>query len=91
MVLYQCYNTDLLDIPNSPSDFTVAYVDNTILVTTAKMFKETHETLNNMMTRENRELQWAREHNSRFEMTKLALMDFAHRSKKVMRPPPPDL
>jgi hypothetical protein len=32
-------------------------------------------------------LQWAQEHNSKFEMSKLALMDFAHQSKKVTRPP----
>jgi hypothetical protein len=86
MVLYQYYNADILDIPNLPSEFTAAYVDNAILVTTVKTFEETHKTLNNMMTRENGALQWAREHNSRFKMSKLALMDFAHQSKKVMRP-----
>jgi ribonuclease HI len=87
MVLYQYYNADLLDIPISPSEFAVAYVDDTILVATAKTFEEMHETLSTMMTREDRVLQWAWEHNSKFEMSKLALMDFAHQSKKVMRPP----
>jgi hypothetical protein len=40
-----------------------------------------------MMTREDGALQWAQEHNSKFKMSKLALMDFAHQSKKVTRPP----
>jgi ribonuclease HI len=87
MVLYQYYNADLLDIPNSASEFAAAYVDNAILVATAKTFEDTHETLSKMMTREGGVLQWAREHNSKFEMSKLALMDFAHQSKKVTRPP----
>jgi hypothetical protein len=87
MVLYQYYNADLLDILNSPSEFTAAYVDNAILVATAKTFKEMHRTLSTMMTREDGVLQWAQEHNSKFKMSKLALMDFAHQSKKVTRPP----
>ena len=36
MVLYQYYNTDLLDIPAAPHEAAAAYVDNTILVATAK-------------------------------------------------------
>jgi ribonuclease HI len=87
MVLYQYYNADLLDIPNSASEFAAAYVDDTILVATAKTFEDAHETLSKMMTREGGALQWAREHNLKFEMSKLALMDFTHQSKKVTRPP----
>jgi hypothetical protein len=86
MVLYQYYNADLLDILNLPSEFAVAYVDDAILVATMKTFKDMHETLIEMMTRDNRVLQWAHKHNSKFEMSKLALMDFAHQSKKVTRP-----
>lgn len=36
MVLYQYYNADLLDVIALPSEFAVAYVDDTILVATAK-------------------------------------------------------
>jgi hypothetical protein len=87
MVLYQYYNADLLDIPNLPSEFAAAYVDNAILVATAKTFEDTHKILTDMMKREKGALQWAREHNSKFELLKLALMDFMHQSKKVTRPP----
>jgi ribonuclease HI len=87
MVLYQYYNADLLDIPNTPQEFAAAYVDDAIIVTTAKTFEDTHKILVDMMTREGGALQWASEHNSRFELTKLALLDFAHHCKKVNRPP----
>ena len=52
MILYQYYNADLLDVPNAPSEFTTAYVDDTIIVATAKTFEETHKILVDMMTRE---------------------------------------
>ena len=87
MVLYQFYNADLLDIPSTPSEIAAAYVDDTILVATAKTFEDTHQMLADMMTREKGALHWAKEHNSKFELTKLALMDFAHQSKKICRPP----
>ena len=87
MVLYQYYNADLLDVPTSPSEHAAAYVDDTILIATAKTFKDTHRILVDMMTREGGALQWAKEHNSKFEMSKLALMDFAHQCKRINRPP----
>jgi ribonuclease HI/exonuclease III len=87
MVLYQYYNADLLDIPASAAEFAAAYVDDAILVATAKTFEDTHSMLENMMTREGGAIEWAKAHNSNFEMSKLALMDFAHRSKKMVNPP----
>ena len=87
MVLYQFYNADLLDIPSAPTEVAAAYVDDTILVATTKTFEDTHKILVEMMTRKNGVLQWAKEHNSKFELLKLALVDFTHQSKKVCRPP----
>ena len=87
MVLYQYYNTDLLDIPAVPYEAAAAYVDNMILVATAKTFNKTHKILEETMTRMGGAKDWARDHNSIFEISKLALMDFAHMNKKVDRPP----
>ena len=87
MILYQYYNADLLDVPASPSEHAAAYVDDTILIATAKTFEDTHRMLVDMMTRDGGALQWAKEHNSKFELSKLALMDFAHQCKKLCRPP----
>ena len=87
MILYQFYNADLLDVPSSPSELAAAYVDDAILVATAKTFEDTHSMLVDMMTRKNGALEWARDHNSKFELSKLALVDFAHQCKKASRPP----
>ena len=62
MVLYQYYNADLLDVPNSLSELAAAYVDDTILIATAKTFEDTHKILVDMMMRENGAIQWCHDH-----------------------------
>ena len=86
MILYQYYNADLLDIPKGDKEAASAYVDDAILVATAKDFEKTHEVLADMMTREGGAVDWSNKHNSRFELSKLALIDFAHRNSKKPRP-----
>ena len=85
MVLYQFYNTDILDTPNGANEAAVAYVDDTILIATAKTFAETHNMLTDMMKRQGGAMEWAKTHNSTFELMKLVLIDFTHQSKKVER------
>ena len=87
MVLYQFYNADLLEIPKGKEESAIAYVDDAILIATADNFHETHSKLLDMMTRKDGALEWAEKHNSRFEYSKLALIDFAHYSRKLARPP----
>jgi ribonuclease HI len=50
-------------------------------------FTDTHEILTDMMTRKGGAIEWSNDHNSRFEFSKLALMDFAHRNSKKARLP----
>ncbi len=85
MVLYQYYNADILDIPAGSNKSAMAYVDDAILIVTRENFIETHQTLMDMMTRPNGALDWSKDHNSRFEFSKLVLMDFAHRNNKKER------
>jgi ribonuclease HI/exonuclease III len=87
MVLYQYYNADLLDIPDNTNESAMAYVDDAILIAIGTDFTETHETLSDMMTRKGGAIEWSNDHNSRFEFSKLALMDFAHRNNKKVRLP----
>ena len=87
MVLYQFYNADLIDIPDGNNEAAMAYVDDAILIATGTNFIETHKTLSDMMTREGGAVSWSTDHNSRFEFSKLALMDFAHRNSKKERRP----
>ena len=51
-----------------PSELAAVYVDDVILIVTAKTFKGVHTILADMMTREGGAMEWARQHNSKFEM-----------------------
>jgi len=85
MVLYQFYNADLLDIPSTASETALAYVDDALILASAPDFDSTHNILNDMMTREGGIYDWSKTHNSPLEHSKLALIDFAHRSNKKAR------
>jgi ribonuclease HI/exonuclease III len=86
MVLYQFYNADLLDIPKDDSENAIAYVDDSLMLATAKTFKNAHRKLSDMMSRVNGVADWSAAHNSPLEYSKLALIDFAHRSVSRKRP-----
>jgi hypothetical protein len=86
MVLYQFYNTDLLDILKGKNEDALAYVDDTIMVATAVTFAEAHDSLASMMSREKGVSDWSKTHNSPLKYTKLALINFAHRSSSKVRP-----
>jgi hypothetical protein len=87
MALYQYYNADILEIPNSPQESAEAYVDDAILTATAKTFEEAHEILVEMMTRSGGMVEWSKSHNSSIKYSKLALIDFSHHGVKKPRPP----
>ena len=87
MALYQYYNADILEIPNRPQESAEAYVDDAILIATAKTFEEAHKVLAEMMTRTGGMEEWSKSHNSSIEYSKLALIDFAHPGVKKPRPP----
>ena len=82
MALYQFYNADILDIPNSANESAIAYVDDALLMATAGTFEEAHQTLYDMMTRQGGVASWSTSHNSPLEYSKLALIDFEHQNTK---------
>ena len=86
MILYQFYNTDLLDIPANKSETAIAYVDDTLMLVVANTFEEVHLTLADMMTREGGVMDWSKSHNSPLEYSKLALINFAHSAKTKDHP-----
>jgi Reverse transcriptase (RNA-dependent DNA polymerase) len=85
MGLYQFYNVDLLNIPDSPNQLAIAYVNDAILFASGSTFEEMHKTLIEMMTKEKGAIKWSKDHNSPLEYSKLALIDFAHHSRQVTR------
>jgi hypothetical protein len=90
MICYLIYNSDLVDIAkgkigNKREEMALAFVDDTAYVAIARTFEETHEILRDMLERDRGALQWSRDHNSRFETSKFALMDFTRSKTKERR------
>jgi Reverse transcriptase (RNA-dependent DNA polymerase) len=87
MALYQFYNADIIDTPKSPDKAAKAFVDDALLIATAKTFTKAHGKLYNMMTRSRGIIEWSTTHNSPLEYSKLALIDFAHQKCTHERAP----
>ena len=85
-MLYQFYNTDILDVPCRNNKAAIAYVDDVLILTTAKNFTDTHKILADMMTQEEGIYQWTKDHNSPIKHSKLAPINFVHRNNRKERP-----
>ena len=86
MILYIIYDSDLVETAKGKHKLTLAFVDNTAFLAIRKMFQEMHSILKDMLERRRGGFKWSTEHNSHFEPSKFALMDFSlNRSKE--RPP----
>ena len=86
MVLYQYYNADLLDIPKGIDEDAEAYVDDAFMLATDADFTGTHRKLVRMVCGEGGVENWSKTHSSPLEYSKLALINFAHSSKKTESP-----
>src|SRR5271168_1673710 len=81
MLLYIIYNADLLELPGNPhAEDSIGYVDDVALVATGTDFEETTRRLKDMMTKEDGGLRWSTDHNSRFEVSKSAIIHFSRRT-----------
>jgi hypothetical protein len=81
MIFYAFYNAGLLEIspPTATNEQQFGYVDDVALLAIGDNLMETHGKLNDMMTRTGGAFEWSKTHNSKFELSKLALMDFTTR------------
>ena len=86
MIVYLFYNADLLEVSRNKNELAVAYVDDTALFAEGPSFDHTHSTLKRMMDRGGGAFEWSAQHNSKFEVSKFALVDFS-RKKDIDRPP----
>ena len=81
MLLYILYNADLLELPDNPlAEDALGYVDDIALVATGPNFAETTKRLKKMMTKEDGGLRWSTDHNSRFEVSKSAILHFSRKA-----------
>jgi len=86
MILYVIYDSNLVEIAKGKRELTLAFVDDTVFLAIGKTFQETHQILDDMLERRGGGFEWSSEHNSRFEPSKFALMDFSLNRLKE-RPP----
>ena len=86
MILFIIYNSDLVETAENSNELTLAFVDDTAFIAIGKDFHETHAILVDMLEREGGGYQWSKEHNSKFETSKFALIDFSMNRTKE-RPP----
>ena len=79
MIYYAFYNAGLLKLspPESEDEEQFGFVDDVALFAAGDNFTEAHETLADMMGRPGGAFDWSESHNSPFELSKLALMDFS--------------
>jgi len=81
MIYYAFYNAGLLEIspPDTRDEQQFGYVDDVALLAIGDNLVETHEKLSRMMTRPGGAFDWSKSHNSQFELSKLALMNFSYK------------
>jgi ribonuclease HI len=85
MLLYILYNTDFLEITDDESkEDAIGYVDDIVLVAVGADFMETTQCLKLMMTKDDGGLQWSKDHNSKFEVSKSAVL---HLTRKTLPNP----
>lgn len=75
MIIYICYSTDLMEIPKDRNkEDTIGYVDDVIMIAIGNTFEETVATFKNMMEHNRGGFSWSSTHNSRFKISKVAVM-----------------
>jgi hypothetical protein len=85
MILYIIYNADLLEmLVLLLEEDSVGYVDDAIAIAFGEDFYETTQALKHIMEREDGGFTWSSTHNSRFEISKLAIL---HASRRTQRDP----
>ena len=81
MILYIIYNADLLEIiDDNDAEDALGYVDDIALIAIGRDYDETTEKLRNLMEKEGGGLQWSKSHNSRFEISKSAVLHFSRKT-----------
>jgi hypothetical protein len=76
MILYLFYSADFYDIKMNKRGCTIGFVDDKLVVVEGDSLETNVKQLEEFMMKEDGALEWSRDHNSRFELSKLALIHF---------------
>ena len=91
MLLYIIYNVDLLEALRRLKEDAIGCVDDALVITTAKTFKETTRALKSFMERRQGGFNWAQNHNSNFKISKIVVMHCQPTARKPSNRPNPVL
>ena len=87
MLLYAFCNVELIEITHGKNKLATGFVNNCAFVAVADTLDDTHMILKDMMECPNGGLDWSIRHNSKFEISKLAIMDLPCPHKVVPTSP----
>jgi hypothetical protein len=76
MLYYSFYNAPLLETASGQDELSPGFVDDSMMLAVGKDLAECHGKLKDMMERPQGGFEWSRTHNSPFEISKIALMNF---------------
>ena len=76
MLYYSFYNAPLIEVASSSDEPSPGFVDDSMMLAIGDMIEECHLKLKDMMEHPGRGFEWSYTHNSPFELTKTALMNF---------------
>ena len=76
MLYYSFYNAPLLEVASSSNELSPGFVDDSMMLAIGNTLEDCHSTLKDMMERPGGGFDWSYIHNSPFELSKTALMNF---------------
>ena len=76
MNYYSFYNASLIEIAEGDDELSPGFIDNSIVLAISNSLKQCHGMLKDMMEWPNGGFSWSLTHNSPFELSKTALMNF---------------
>jgi len=85
MILYIIYNADLIEIAEGNQEESLGYVDDAIVIAEGENFHDTTSKIEDIMNRQGGAFDWSLQHNSNFEISKLAIMHAAQKRRKNKR------
>jgi hypothetical protein len=76
MLLFGFYNAPLIETISSPDELSPGFVDDSMKLAVSDTLEDCHVKLKDMMERPDGGFHWSTTHNSPFELSKTALMNF---------------
>ena len=76
MLYYSFYNVPLIEVASSNDELSPGFVDDSMMLAIGDTIEQCHAKLKDMMERPGGGFEWSYIHNSPFELSKTALMNF---------------